>query len=130
MLNPYPFKIHWFSTRDFINVYFVWGSHTIKHLYQDERKATIMIVSKLYRDTVSFKSEKLFRFGHTESFIWIGISITAALVHILVLIYSNDWWLHIFELMSFVSYDVSYDEFIEALQYSNAVFEVSETKVL
>ena len=94
----------------------------IKHLYQDERKATIMIVSKLYRDNVSFKSEKLFRFGHTESFIWIGISITAALVHVLVLIYSNDWWLHIFELMSFVSYDVSYDEFIEALQYSNAVF--------
>ena len=65
------------------------GGLTINHLYQDERKATIMIVSKPYRDNVSFKSEKLFRFGHTESFIWIGISITAALMYVLVFIYSK-----------------------------------------
>ena len=38
---------------------------------------------------MSFKSDELFRFGHTESIIWIGISITAALMHVLVFIYSK-----------------------------------------
>ena len=48
-----------------------------------------MIVSKLQRDNVSFKSEELFRFGHPESIIWIGICITAALMYVLVFIYGK-----------------------------------------
>ena len=52
-------------------------------------KENMKTLSKLYRDNVSFESEELFRFGHTESFIWIGISITATLMYVIVFIYSK-----------------------------------------